>query len=39
MQEALAKNRIVIEVQESVFYITEAVIKTTVSRQVKPKTK
>jgi hypothetical protein len=38
VKKALSKNLIVIEVQETVFYITEAVIKTTVSRQVKQKT-
>jgi hypothetical protein len=38
VREALDKNLIVIEVQETVFYLTEAVVRTTVSRQVKPNT-
>ena len=36
VHEALEKNLIVIEVQETAFYLTEAVVRTTVSRQVKP---
>jgi hypothetical protein len=39
VREALAKKLIVIEVQESTFYLTEAVVRTTVSRQIKTKGK
>ena len=39
VREALDKDLIVIEVQETVFYLTEAVVKTSVSRQVETKKK
>jgi len=35
IREALDKNLMVIEVQETAFYLTEAVVKTSVYRQIK----
>jgi hypothetical protein len=35
VREALDKNLIVIEIQETAFYLTEAVVKTSIYRQIK----